>query len=186
MIALNSIFILLAAFVAIYLQSSVDVFRNIFGAQLNLLPALIVYASLTCDIITVALLAALGGLLFDSLSINPLGISIAPLFLIGFAAHRYNGLLLREQIFAQFAFGTAASLLSPLLTLLMLFTGNRNPLAGWGTLWQLFVLGLGGGLATPIIFWLLDSLGRAVNYQPVSQTTFRDDREIKRNRGLKQ
>ena len=179
---LNPILILLAAFLAVYFQSSFDLFRNIFGVQINLLPALMVYTSLTMGIFSVALLSIVGGLLFDSLSANPLGVSVVPLFLIGFAVHRFHGLLLREQLHAQFAFGVAASLLLPLLTLLFLFSGEGNPLFGWGTIWQLLVMGLGGGLLTPVCFWILDWASGALNYQPIAQTSFRADRQSKRNR----
>jgi len=183
--ALNPIIILLAAFLAVYFQSSFDLFRNIFGAQLSLLPALMVYTSLTLGILSVALLSIVGGLLLDSLSANPLGVSVVPLFLIGFAIHRFHGLLLREQIHAQFAFGVGASLLTPLLTLLILFSGGGNPLFGWGTVWQLLVMSVAGGLLTPVCFWILDRVSGALNYQPIAQTTFRADRQIKRDRGEK-
>jgi len=181
--ALTPIIVLLAAFIAIYFQSSFDLFRNIFGAQIDLLPALMVYTSLTLGIISVASLSIVSGLLFDSLSANPLGVSVVPLFLIGFAIHRFHGLLLREQLSAQFAFGAAASLLMPLLTLLILLSGDSNPLVGWGTIWQMLVMGIVGGLLTPVCFWILDRVNRALNYQPIAQTSFRPDREIKRNRG---
>ena len=181
--ALNPIIVLLAAFLAIYFQSSFDLFRNVFGAQFDLLPVLMVYTSLTLGITSVGLLALVGGLLFDSLSANPLGISIIPLFIIGFAIHRFHGLLLREQLSAQFAFGIGASLLSPVLTLLILLSGNRNPLVGWGTIWQLLVMAVAGGLATPLCFWILDRIRGALNYQPIAQTTFWPDRQIKRGRG---
>lgn len=180
--ALNLIIILLTAFLAVYFQASFDLFRNVFGAQINLLPVLIVYTSLTTGILPVALLSIVGGLLFDSLSANPLGVSVVPLFIIGFAINRFHGLLLREQLHAQFAFGVAASLLNPLLTLLFLFSGEGNPLFGWGTLWQLLVMGVSGGLLTPICFWILDWLNGALNYQPIAQASFRPDRQIKRNR----
>jgi hypothetical protein len=90
---------------------------------------------------------------------------------------------LREQLHAQFAFGVAASLLMPMLTLLFLFSGEGNPLFGWGTIWQLLVMGLSGGLLTPVCFWILDWATGALNYQPIAQTSFRADRQIKRNRG---
>jgi cell shape-determining protein MreD len=181
--ALTPIIVLLAAFLAIYFQSSFDLFRNIFGAQIDLLPALMVYTSLTLGIISVALLAIVGGLLFDSLSANPFGVSVVPLFVIGFAMNRFHGLLLREQLYAQFAFGAVASLLVPLFTLLFLLTASRNPLVGWGTIWQLLVMGSGGGLLTPVCFWILDRVNLALNYQPIAQTSFRADRQIKRDRG---
>jgi len=181
--AINPIIILLAAFLAVYFESSFSLFRNLLGAQIDLLPPLMVYASLTTGIFTVALLAVTGGLLFDSLSANPLGVSIVPLFAMGYTIHRFHGLLLREQVYAQFAFGTAASVLTPLLTLLILLSGDSNPLVGWGTVWQLLIIGLTGGLLTPLVFATLDRLSRALNYQPAIQVGFRPDREIKRRRG---
>ena len=106
---INSILILLAAFVAVYLEASFNGVRHLFGAQIDLLPPLIVYASLSTDLVTLALLAVLGGLWFDSLSANPLGVSVLPLLLIALAIHRQRGLILREQLFAQFILGLSAA-----------------------------------------------------------------------------
>jgi hypothetical protein len=44
-------------------------------------------------------------------------------------------------------------------------------------------MALGCGAATPVCFKLLDRLRGALEYQPVIQTSFRPDREIKRGRG---
>jgi cell shape-determining protein MreD len=120
---------------------------------------------------------------FDSLSANPVGISIFPLFLVGFVIHRFHGLLLREQFSAQVAFGAVASFVKPGLTVLILLSDERNPLIGWGTLWQFVVMTLVGGLLTPVCFWILDRVNGALSYQPIAQTAFRSDREIKRGRG---
>ena len=68
-----------------------------------------VYAALNADIVTVSLLAVLGGLWFDSLSANPLGVSILPLFAVGFVIYLQRELILRELPFAQFVLGAAAS-----------------------------------------------------------------------------
>ena len=181
--AINPIIILIAAFLAVYFEITFPLFRKVFGAQVDLLPPLMVYASLSTGITTVALLALVGGLLFDSVSANPLGVSVIPLFAIGYAIHRFHGLLLREQVYAQFAFGLAASLLTPLFSLLALLSSDTTPLVGWGTVWQLLVVGLMGGLLTPLVFAILDRVSQALNYQPITQVGFRPDREIKRSRG---
>ena len=97
-----------------FLEGSFDLFRNWLGAQITLLPALMVYASLTSGIGTVALLAVCGGLWRDSLSADPLGVSILPLFLIGFIILWKRDLLLRENQFAQMALGLAAGAVFPL------------------------------------------------------------------------
>src|SRR5689334_19991704 len=72
--ALNTIFILALAFLAVFVESSFGAFRRVLGVQVDLLPGLMVYASLTSGITTVTLLSVLGGLWFDSLSANPLGV----------------------------------------------------------------------------------------------------------------
>ncbi|MEO7299400.1 MAG: rod shape-determining protein MreD [Verrucomicrobiota bacterium] len=181
--ALHTIIILLAAFLAVFFQSSFGFFGHFFGAQIDLLPVLVVYASLTTSLISVALVALAGGLLFDSISANPLGVSAFPLFIIGFAIHRFHGLLLREHRHAQFVLGVIASVLAPLFTLLILLSGQHNPLIGWGTFWQFIFMGASGGVLTPICFWILDRVTGALSYKPVAQTTFRPDRQIKRGRG---
>ncbi|PYK99130.1 MAG: hypothetical protein DME19_09810 [Verrucomicrobia bacterium] len=95
---LNTFAVLLIAFLAVFLESYCRGLRNLFGTQIDLLPALIVYASLSAGLSTVGLLALLGGLWFDSLSANPLGISVLPLFVVGFIIHYCRELILREQL----------------------------------------------------------------------------------------
>jgi cell shape-determining protein MreD len=127
-------------------------------------------------------LAVSGGLWFDSLSANPLGITVLPLFLSGLAIHINRELILRDQTFAQLVLGFAASLTTPLLTILLLLTTRHQPLFGWGTLWQLIVMSVGGAVATPVCFELFGWLNRSFGYTPTTQTSFRPDREIRRGR----
>src|ERR1044071_10205133 len=106
---LNTIAILLLAYLAVFLESYFRGLRNLVGAQIAFLPALMVYASLSAGISTVALLAMLGGLWFDSLSANPLGVTVLPLLVIGLLLHSRREVILREQLYAQFVLGRAAS-----------------------------------------------------------------------------
>jgi cell shape-determining protein MreD len=179
---LNSILIVLAAFVAVYLEAAFNGVRHLLGAQIDLLPALIVYASLSSSLLTVTLLALLGGLWFDTLSNNPLGITMLPLFLVGFPIYLRRGLILREQYFARFVLGLVASAVVPALTLLLLLSTQQMPVLGWGTLWQWVVMSVGGGILTPICFMFFDGLERALSYRPVNESSFRADREIRRGR----
>src|ERR1041385_7280512 len=179
---LNTILVLVVAFLAVYLEATLNGFRHLFGAQVDLLPGLMVYASLSIGVSAVALLAILGGLWFDSLSANPLGISVLPLFLIGFVIQRYRGLILREQTFAQLVLGLAAAATAPALTLLLLVNAEMQPLTGWFSLWQWLVMSLAGAAVTPLWFRLFDRLSYALSYRPLGETSFREDREIKRGR----
>ena len=182
MTALNSILVLLAMFLAVFWEAAFPGIRHLFGAQIDLLPALMVYASLRTGLATMTLAAVLGGLLLDTLSANPLGVSIAPLFAAGWVIHGQRELVLRDEPFAQLVLGLGASAAVPVLTLLLLLTLGRTPLLGWGSLWQWIVMSLGGAVATPVVFQLFGLLDRALNYRRAAETSFRPDREIRRGR----
>jgi hypothetical protein len=176
------ILILAAAFLAVFAENVLGAPRHLLGAQVDLLPALMVYAALNSNIVTVSLLAVAGGLWFDSLSANPLGITIVPLMVVGFPIHLRRDLILRGLPFAQLVLGAAASALVPALTLLFLLNSGRLPLIGWGTLWQFVVMTAGGAVATPFIFSLFGWCGQMFGYKPRIETSFRSDREIQRGR----
>lgn len=178
----RSILILSFAFLAVFGEATFSAPRHWLGAQIDVLPALMVYAALNADIVTVSLLAVLGGIWFDSFSANPLGVSILPLFIVGFPIHLRHDLILRDLPFAQVVLGATASALVPALTLLLLLNGGKQPLIGWGSLWQWFVMTAGGAAATPIIFVLFEWLGHTLGYQQRVEMGFRPDREIQRGR----
>lgn len=179
---LHSIFVLLLAYAGVFAESWWRWPHAWLGGQLDLLPALMVYTALTAGMPTVVLLAVWGGLLYDSLSLNPLGTSVIPLLLIGYFIHRSRELLLRENSFAQFMLGAMAGAFQPLATLFLLLNLGLTPLLGWSSLWQWLVLALTGGAVTPLCFRLFAGLRRAFEYQPAESAGFRPDREIERGR----
>jgi len=179
---LHSILILAVAYAAVFFQAWFDGFRDLLGAQIDFLPALMVYAGLTGGPAVIALTAVCGGLWFDSLSANPLGVSMLPLLLIGLLAHRSREWLSADHAAAQFCLGAAASAVQPLAVLFILLNVGRPPLLGWKSIWQWAVMTVGGGLFMPVCFALFNRCHRALDYQPVSQPSFRPDREIKRGR----
>ncbi len=179
---LGSILILVAAFVTVFCETAFPFVRHLLGTQINLLPALIVCASLRAGLVTTTLVAALGGLCFDALSANPLGVSVLPLFVTGFLVCWKSDLILRDQVYAQIVLGFLASALVPVMTLLLLLTSGRAPLLGWGSLWQWAVLTVGGALATPALSKLLDFLEHSLSYRRARESSFRQDREIRRGR----
>lgn len=178
----TSILVLTAAFLAVFWEAAFSGLRHVLGAQLDLLPPLMVYASLCGNFTTVCLLAFCGGLWFDSLSANPLGITVVPLLAVGLPMYLSRELILRNQTFAQVVLGMLASGIAPLLSLALLLSAGHAPLLGWGTLWQLVVLTVSGAVATPVCFSLLDLLHRLFLHSPATQTSFRPDREIRRGR----
>jgi len=181
MSALRLILLLVVAWLAVFAETTINL-RSWLGAQPDLLPGLMVYASLSGGLPAVTATAVVGGLLFDSLSANPLGVSVLPLLACGLVIQRWRHLILRHQKHAQFLLGAGASAVAPVLTVLMLISLGHEPLVGWGSLWQLFVLSLVGGLVAPLWFLVFDRLDRAFAYQPVVETAFRENREIKYGR----
>jgi len=182
MTLLPNILILLAALLAVFVQGTFSGLRSLLGAQVDLIPALLVYTALTSGPAMMMTLAVFGGLMFDTLSVNPLGVSVPPLLMIGFLLQLRRDLLLREQLYAQFVLGVIASAVAPVVTVLTMLTLGHSPLLGWGSLWQWFVMSIGGGVATPLFFVLFDRLNHALGYQPVTESSFRTDREIRRGR----
>ncbi len=178
----HTLLILAAAFLSVYLQSTFNGVRHLLGAQVDLLPSLMVYASLSSGNLTLTLLSVFGGLWLDSQSANPLGITVLPLFFIGFLIQRYRGLILRDQKFAQLMLGLSASSGAPLFTLLLLLNTDKQPLVSWFSLWQWIVMSLLGAAATPLWFLFFDRVTHALSYRPLQETSFRADRQIKRGR----
>jgi len=179
---LTSILILLTAYLVVGLEATFEGLRHLLGAQIDLLPALMVYTALTADFITLTVLAAAGGLWLDSLSANPLGVSVAPLLAVGCVIYSRRALILRDQYFARFFLGLGASAAVPVLTLLLLLSSRHTPLLGWASLWQWLVMSLGGAAFTPLCFRFFDGLHHAFRYQPALNVPFRPDREIRRGR----
>jgi len=179
---LDTILILFGAFLAVFWEAAFPGVRRLLGAQIDLLPPLMVYAALRAGLVTVLLTAVCGGLWFDSLSANPLGVTVLPLLVAGVAIYANRDLILRDETFARIVMGLFASIAVPGVTLLLLLTTARQPLLGWGTLWQFLVMGVGGALATPVLFELFDWLHRLLGPARPSESSFRPDREIRRGR----
>jgi cell shape-determining protein MreD len=180
---LNSIALVVVTYLTIFVTSYLSGLRDLLRVQIDLLPALMVYCGLSTGWITISVVAVLSGLWFDTLSANPLGVTILPLFLVAFAVQRNRELILREEKYAQFFLGLGASAAAPVLTLLLLWGAGYKPLFGWWSLWQWLVMGVAGGVFTPLFFWLFDRINRAFSYQRLTETSFRPDRQIKRGRG---
>jgi len=179
---IDTTILLMAAWLSIFAQTYCNLPRIILGGQIDLLPVLALYGGLKRDLLSILLLVVVGGLSFDALSANPLGVSILPLAAVGFLAHRYRDLIMREDLWVQVMLGFMACVLAPALTVLQLLSAGREPILGWQGLWTFAVLGLGGAVTAPLVFWLLDRLHRAFSYPVAPEAPFRADREIKRGR----
>lgn len=182
MSVLNSIALLATTYLVVYLQATLNDLRHVAGTQIDLLPSLVVYTSLCGGLTVLTLVAVCGGLWFDSLSANPLGVTVLPLFVAGLLMQRARDFLLRDQLYAQMLLGLAASAAVPAMTLLLLLNLGRSPLVGWFSLWQWLVVAVAGAVATPFWFRCFDWISGTLSYQPVGEGGYRPDREIKRGR----
>jgi hypothetical protein len=163
---LHATSILLAALVVVFLEATITLPRDLLGAQINPLPALVVYAALQSNLTILTLLVVCSSLWQSSLSADPLGIALLPLFLVGaFIASNRNQFAQRER-FVRFALGAAASATVPLLTLLLLLTIGHKPILNWFSLWQWLVMAAGGGLTTLLTFLVLDWLKGELSHNP--------------------
>jgi rod shape-determining protein MreD len=180
--AFRLVTVLALALTFVFLEAALSWPRRWLGAQIDLLPALMVFTALRLGIGSILALAFIGGLAFDALSLNPLGVSPLPLCVIGMVLNARRDEILREEVFAQTLLGLAAGVVFPLGTLLMILTTGEAPLLGPGLIWDLLVLGAGGAVAAPLIFKLINTLEHALTYQAHDQPTFRSDREIQRGR----
>lgn len=174
--------VLALALLFVFAQSAFNWPRRLLGAQVDLLPALMTFTALRMGIPSIVLLAFVGGLSFDALSLNPLGVTPLPLCVVGLVLHARSEQVLRNEVLAQFILGTIASAVTPLATLILILTMGASPLLGAGFVWDWLVLALGGGIATPLLFSLMNRMEAALTYRPILQPSFRPDREIRRGR----
>ncbi len=179
----RSILILLTALLAVFVETQVGFTERLLAVRIPLLPAVVVYGALRGGPGVLTATATLGGLGLDSLSANPLGLSVIPLLLAGLVMRHFESMLLRDLPYAQFMLGAAAAALLFVMSLGLLLTLHQEPVLGWATVWRGVVSSIGAGALTPLCFKVLDGVDHALNPQPaLESSSFRKDREIKRGR----
>ena len=160
--------ILLTALIAIFLQAACELPRNLFGAQIDPLPALMLATALRAPVSSITALAILGPLWQSPLSSDPLGINILPLFALGLLVHFGHNRLAHHASGPRFALGAIAGAGLPVLTLTLLLFAGHQPMFGWYSLWQWVVGVLGSGLLALLFIPLLEWLDFTVEEQPLA------------------
>ena len=176
------VILFVVAWLAVFAQTQFAALHDWLGVPLSALPALLVYAALTHELILVMGFAVTGAIWVDALSASRFGVSLLPMGLFAYLVQTRSHLILREQRFAQFWLGFGGGVAVPVATVGLLQLGQRQPAVTTGSLWQLLVLGLFNGFLTPLAFRLFDHLNGTFNYQVVSTQSFRTDRQIVRGR----
>lgn len=160
--------VLLTTLVVIYLQAACELPRNLFGAQIDPLPALMLATALRAPLFSITALAILGPLWQSSLSSDPLGINILPLLTLGLLVHLGQNRLAYHAAGPRFTLGAIAGAIMPVMILtLLLFTGYQ-PMFGWYSLWQWIVGIIGSGLLALVFVPLLEWLDFTVEEQPLA------------------
>jgi rod shape-determining protein MreD len=165
-----------------FAEGRVTTLRDLTGAQVDLLPGMMVYAAMAFRMEIVLGCAALFGLFYDSLSANMLGTSFVALAAVGLGASRFRELLLSEQFMTHWILGVIASAVAPVIALIVLNLCGLQPLIGFGSLWQWTVMMAGGGLVTPLWFKFFNRLDDASRFKEVPEFAFRQDRQIARGK----
>lgn len=176
-------FVLAMTVLVVFLQTTVNASRYWLGAQVDLLPSLVVFTSGTGDFMAFLACVIVGGLCYDSFSSNPIGTTVLPLLTTGLlvrASREY--VVLRDRLVQALA-GSAASVLVSLLSLLIIQVLGTQPLVGWVSVWPCLVMAAASTVVTPFWFWLFPRLEKTFGYGKMPETSFRPDREIKRGRG---
>jgi rod shape-determining protein MreD len=178
----NLLALALMAYVVVFLAARFYGVRSLIGAQFDFLPGLVVVAAMLHGMSAVFVVSITGGVLFDSLSANPLGTTTFSLALVGAFVFFNKDLLLRDQMYPQFILGAGASAAAPVLSYVVVSALGSRPLLDWGSLWIWVVMTVTGGLATPIWFVIFQRVDRALHFKELPESSFRADREIERGR----
>lgn len=160
--------ILLTVLIIIFLQATCELPRNLFGAQIDPLPALMLATALRAPLFGITALAILGPLWQSSLSSDPLGINILPLFALGLLVQMGQNRLAYHAAGPRFALGAIAGGALPVMTLTLLLFAGHQPMFGWYSLWQWVVGVIGNGLLALLFVPLLEWLDFTVEEQPLA------------------
>lgn len=178
----NLIALALMCYFVVFLAARYQGVRILVGAQFDFLPGLVVVAAMMHGMTAVFVVAGVGGVLFDSLSANPLGVTTLALCAVGTFVYFNRELLLRDQVYPQFIVGAGASASAPILSYICATALGAHPLVDWSSLWAWLMMTLMGGLATPVWFAVFRRVDRALHYQVIPESSYRGDREIVRGR----
>ena len=179
---LSVLVFLLTGYALIFAQARVTALRGAIFTQPDFLPGLMVYAGLAFRVEAILGCAAVLGVLFDSLSANPLGTTVVTLSLVGLIGARFRELLLSDQFMTHWALGLMASGLAPAAGLVVCELAGGEPLLGWSSAWHWALMTGAGGAVTPVWFALFNRLDEALRYKEVPESFFRADREIARGK----
>jgi len=163
---LNRTLLIFVALLLVVLQSTLANVVSLAGAKIELLPALVVYCSMSASLPTALLVAFCGGMFQDVLSAGRLGLSALPLCGIAVVFTNFRPLLFRDFWVIQAVLGgLAAFAASVWMVLCQLVAAGPNTVT-LRTAFTVFWVVVTSALLTPLLFRLLDRLIRLIGHEP--------------------
>lgn len=147
------LFLLITCCVFVWGQSWFLTHYTVVGVKIDCIPCLVLYCALFASWKELFFVCTLAGLLFDSMSLNPLGVTVISLLLPGYLLYCNRKVLLYHSVWVQALLGGAIGIIPPLLTLLQLTGLPVSPLINLGVLFVFIVLGITNAFAAPIILF---------------------------------
>ena len=161
-----------AVYLAVYASVGVDTLRWLMGGPVSLLPALLVYSAIQHPSFWgVTIVGVVGGLLQDSFSSTPLGISVAALFAVGFTLNRKREYVMHQLPFARMLLGGIVGFVVPLLGFILTVLTESPAVSVPHVVWRLFVSAAFTAIATPLIFRLFQRLHRTFSFRTICDTS---------------
>lgn len=178
-----TIFLLIIGYIIVALEITILAqIRGITGFDLDLLPSIVACIGLISPIETIILVSCIVGIMYDAVSLNPLGITSFSLFIPGIMIYTVRHLFMPKQWQLQFLCGLFVGIIQPLISFVILLTMRKVPFFSVDIIMVITVSGLVCGIVTPAIYKTVSWLDKTFNYRKVSKNSFSPDREIIRGK----
>jgi len=164
-------FLICCALALMAIQCSLAAFA-VFGAKLDLVPVMVIFAALTSSWQRALLVAAFSALLLDALSSAPLGLSIPPAAVAAVVINHFRRIFYRENWLLQSLLAAGVSLGCSVWTLLMLSLGATPLPLNFGVIGKMGLIALLAVAVTPPLLWLLGRLGHWLRQEEAEVETF--------------
>ncbi len=178
-----TIFLLIIGYIIVALEITIFAqIRGITGFDVDLLPAVVACIGLISPIETMLIVSCIVGIMYDAVSLNPLGVTSFSLIIPGIMIYTVRHLFMPKQWQLQFLCGLFVGIMQPLISFIILLSMRRAPFFSVDVIMVITVSGLICGFVTPAIYKTVSWLDKTFNYKKVNKNSFRQDREIIRGK----
>ena len=125
---------------------------RVFSVALDFIPVLVLYCALYRSWKELFAVSLIGGFFFDSLTLNPMGVSSLSYLIPGYFIYCKRHVLLYRNIIAQLLLGFGMGVTVPFLVMIQLTGLAVPPVIDASLLWVFIVLGVTSAGMAPILF----------------------------------